>query len=576
MELRLKPSDKNTFPLAGILIRGAGVETWLCQIQQTGLSLSSIITYPIPGKAANSLWGCLVEYAVFRMPDIGKNSYCQLVNGLLYIPERAVLYPALSLAETEKLFPGKHIFHPEFGLVALEEALNWRDVILLPEKTTATVKRPVPGVSIPKHVRSFQIKPVAPENVLENFEKTHFPEQQDFEAQSLNPIEKARLFLYRQLFRKNSTDANASQPGIKQTPLLSGLERLRSFFSNKAPGWIEKAQADYEELAKRNQKQLDQLLDLLKKDPDEALKYAIPLDMDGTVRGGSNGTFNMQKLWGNFSLFNNASVHQSASGTTVFSDDSFARLHTQYTNTAQALTRQGEYRKAAFIYLKLLKNYHLAAQTLEEGRLYQEAAAVYLQYSHDKEKAAACYEKGAFTMDAIALYKELNQDEKVGDLYASIHNREEAFFYYEKVVEGYKQREQYVKAALLFKNKMENPTGAQEMLLTGWRENRDAFNCLNNYFSNIQDIKMLGTSLHSIYENEVHAANRETFLMVLRQEYAKGNELSGSIKEMAHEVIVAQIPVNPSIVSELSSFNRADDQLVKDTMRFKINNKKNH
>jgi tetratricopeptide (TPR) repeat protein len=573
MELRLKPSNKNTFPLAGILIRGARVETWLCQIQQIGFPLSSVITYPIPGKAANSLWGCLVDYGDLKKPEVGKNSYCQLVNGLLYIPERAVLYPAVSVAETEKLFSGKHIFHPEFGLVALEESVNWRAVIRLPEKTTRIVERPRAGVVIPKQIRSFQIKPVAPENVLESLENTHFPKGQNFKAKLLNPIEKARLFFYRQLFLKSRNDANASQAGIEQTPLLSKLKTLWSFFTKEGSNWIEKAQADYEDLEKRNQKQLDQLLDLLKENPEEALKYAIPLDMDRTVRGGSDRTFDMQKRWNRFSLFDNAFNHRSSSGKTVFSDDSFARLHTQYTNMAQALIAHGEYHKAAFIYLKLLKDYHLAAQTLEEGGLYQEAAAVYLQYAQNKEKAAACYEKGAFTTDAIALYKELNHDEKVGDLYASIHNREEAFFYYEKVVEEYKRREQYVKAALLY-NKMQNRTGAQELLLTGWRENRDAFNCLNNYFANIPDVKILGTSLKSIFENEVHAANRETFLQVLRHEYAKATELSDSIKEMAHEVIVAQIPVNPSIVSELISFNKADKQLVKDTMRFKISNKK--
>ena len=574
MELRLKPYHKNTFPIAGVLIKGARVETWLLQIQQMELSLTSLTAYPIPGKAANSLWGCLVEYEHLKKLDIGRNYYCQLVNGLLYIPELAVLYPALSLTETEKLFSGKHVFHPELGLIALEEAINWPDVTQLPEETVRTIKRPAPGVSIPKQIRSFQIKPVAPENVLERFEETHFPKRQNFEDKSLNPIEKARLFFYRQLFRKNNREGNRSLPEIERTSLLSRLETLRNLFSKKGTDWIEKVQADYEELEERNQKQLDRLLDLLKKNPEEALKYAIPLDRDGTGRGGRNGTFEMQKRWGSFSLFNNAFGQQSGGSNTLFSDDSFARLHTQYTNTAQALIRQGEYRKAAFVYMKLLKNYPLAAQTLEEGKLYQEAAAVYLQYANNKAKAAACYEKGAFTMDAIALYKELNQDEKAGDLYSSIHKRKEALFHYEKVVEGYKQKEQYVKAALLYKNKMENRTGAQELLLTGWRENRDAFNCLNNYFSNIGDVKMLGTELQTIYENEVHNANRETFLQVLRQEYAKRNELSVSIKDMAHEVIVAQIPVNPSIVSELLSFNKADKQLAKDTMRFKINHKK--
>jgi hypothetical protein len=149
MELRLKPYPKNSFPLAGILIKGTGVETWLHQMAQMGLSPASFTVYPIPGNTANSLWGCLIEYGDLKKLDIGKNTYCQLVYGRLYIPERAVVYPTLSSAETEKLFAGKHIFHPEFGLVELEEPVNWSAVIQIPEETPRIIKRPDPPVSIP-------------------------------------------------------------------------------------------------------------------------------------------------------------------------------------------------------------------------------------------------------------------------------------------------------------------------------------------------------------------------------------------------------------------------------------------
>jgi hypothetical protein len=68
-----------------------------------------------------------------------------------------------------------------------------------------------------------------------------------------------------------------------------------------------------------------------------------------------------------------------------------------------------------------LKNAHSAGNALETGEHYQEAASVYLKYANNKNKAAECFEKGSMTMDAIGLYKELNQDEKVGDLYITIH-----------------------------------------------------------------------------------------------------------------------------------------------------------
>ena len=84
--------------------------------------------------------------------------------------------------------------------------------------------------------------------------------------------------------------------------------------------------------------------------------------------------------------------------------------------------------------------------------------------------------------DAIGLYKELNEYEKVGDLYMLQQKKETAFEYYQIVADDYIAHDKYVKASLLYKNKMENTESAQEFLLKGWRHQKDAFNCINNYF----------------------------------------------------------------------------------------------
>lgn len=81
--------------------------------------------------------------------------------------------------------------------------------------------------------------------------------------------------------------------------------------------------------------------------------------------------------------------------------------------------------------------------------------------------------------------------------------------------------------------------------------------------------------LQEIYQKDVNSVNRETFLKVLQYEYNKQLEFSASIKDMAYQVVVEQIPVNPSVVSELRSFNSEDKKLVNDTLRFKVNMKKN-
>ena len=43
---------------------------------------------------------------------------------------------------------------------------------------------------------------------------------------------------------------------------------------------------------------------------------------------------------------------------------------------------------------------------------------------------------------------------------------------------------------------------------------------------------------------------------------------------MAYEIIAAQVKNNPSIITELRSFNKDDKLLLKDTLRFKVNVKK--
>jgi hypothetical protein len=121
---------------------------------------------------------------------------------------------------------------------------------------------------------------------------------------------------------------------------------------------------------------------------------------------------------------------------------------------------------------------------------------------------------------------------------------------------------------------MLNPASGQSTLMAGWREDKDAFNCLNNYFNNIDDDKKAGEEIKQVYQEEVKETNRSKFLSVIKYEHEKRKTLSDSLKEMAYEIVVQEIPKNPDIVSELRDFNKDDKQLVNDTLRFKTGNKK--
>jgi hypothetical protein len=94
---------------------------------------------------------------------------------------------------------------------------------------------------------------------------------------------------------------------------------------------------------------------------------------------------------------------------------------------------------------------------------------------------------------------------------------------------------------------------------------------LQNYFAHIADIDELGKEINTLYQNEVASHNREVFLQALKHEYKKKHKLQDAIQEMAYEIIAMQIPVNRSIVSELKDFNPGNQELLKDTLRFKVN-----
>ncbi|ANE49441.1 hypothetical protein [Flavisolibacter tropicus] len=254
MELQVRPIDHSPFPIGGILIQGSSVKHWIMELQAMGLSLSVIKVYPIPSTKANTIWGCLVEGAIEkRKLEIGRNRYCQIAGHLLYIPERCSLFPKLSAGELEKLLNGrKHIMHPEFGLVELQESINWIDVLQLPDERPFTIRKPINSLFIPRQIRTFQVKPQSPEAALEALEAQHFPKPETFQDKPLNLLEKGKLSFYKLLFTKGTAEGSSSGD-TGRTSLLSRFEGAGRLFSKMSAKWVDGLQQDFEELERRNQ-----------------------------------------------------------------------------------------------------------------------------------------------------------------------------------------------------------------------------------------------------------------------------------------------------------------------------------
>lgn len=252
----------------------------------------------------------------------------------------------------------------------------------------------------------------------------------------------------------------------------------------------------------------------------------------------------------------------------------FNKIQQKYRDLAKQYEDEKQYTKAAHIYLKLLKDKNAAAQTLERGKLYNEAALIYLKHLNNKMKAAQCYENAMVYRQAIKYYSELDETEKVGDMHILLNEQTEARKCYQKVIDDYKAQSQFVKASLVYRNKMKDTAEAQNMLLEGWRTNKDGYNCLNNYFENIKDLEQLNQEIIAIYQNETNEQNKGSFLEILKHEFKKDESLQGVTKNIAYEIIAEKLDTDRLISSELIHFNSDNRSILKDIFKFKVSKKK--
>lgn len=573
MELRLKPGVKNIYPKKGILIQGSNIEIWIYEIQQMKMNLDSCSIYPLPGLYANTVWGCLVIPDNNRdIENTGRNSYCQSVNEILYIPEYTSIFPDVSATELRSLLNSvPHILHPTFGLFKLEETLCLSDIIELPRPKTLNIRRPHKSIFIPKKITGFQILSMPEEDILSELRQTIGAQRKEFEDKPLTSFEKVKLTIYKTLLKETSPDKLSR---LKDSGRLIFFDKIFNLFSSEKSKLAEKILEDYQKLLERNKNRLEKLMNLLDKDPDEALKYAIPLDETGNSKGDTSGELTLSEKNYDFSSFRalvNHNKHRYNSGSSyIMEDDSYLKLRNQYYETARKLVAKKEYLKASFIYVKLLSDFQSAATMFENAEMYQEAAIVYLELLNNKKKAASCFETGNMLSKAIELYEQSGMNEKVGDLYIKLNNKKEADIYYEKVVNSYINTGQYVKASLICRNKIGDASKGQSYLLEGWRKNADSFNCLNNYFANIDDEVILGKEIDRIYKEEVHKRNSELFLKVIKHEFFKANSLEEKIKDIVYTIIASALPENPHLTNELIDFNKKDRHLAKDTLRFRL------
>ncbi|MBF4469818.1 MULTISPECIES: hypothetical protein [Flavobacterium] len=589
MELKLRINSKNTYPKGGILIKSASAEVWLREVQNLGLTLDAVKIFPVPAIRANELFGCLIVFnqEKSKIDEIGKNNFCQLIENKLFIPENAIVTPQLTKTEWHNLFSENyHFLHPEIGLIELKEEVSWIDILETPVVRNTEIQQPSKTIAIPQYISSLRYE-VDPEKVLEVIE------QPFSEEEAMNELP----FDLREIMKGNQDEMDKFLKFFDENPELAlkmaipldilgsargGYNGQFSFEGNNSGGGsfaggkeniFNRSGSESYVIVFRIIFVLFILFNIRGCDFNSVHLGANPvvvifiviLLLALIVVMAINSSYSSSP-----SIDYSQSKKYSGGSSALIDSERFATIQSRYEKLAEKFIEKKDYIKAAHIYMKLLKNHSKAAEVLEKGELYSEAAAIYLKYLNNKHKSAECYEKGHVYKQAIELYIELNQHEKVGDLYSILKNKEEADKHYSIVIENYKRNNQYVKASFIYKDKINDINEAQEILLTGWKNNKDAANCLNNYFVNIKSTEKLSESIISIYNAEVSPENSEMFLQVMKHEFKRNQNLEGITKNIAYEIVADRVNKRPEIVSELIYFNKKNKSIIKDVMYYKL------
>ncbi|MCA9112249.1 MAG: tetratricopeptide repeat protein, partial [Planctomycetaceae bacterium] len=124
---------------------------------------------------------------------------------------------------------------------------------------------------------------------------------------------------------------------------------------------------------------------------------------------------------------------------------------------------------------------------------------------HRPWEAVRCLEQGGLFDEAVKLYEELEAYEKIGDLYVRLEQPDEAEQAYQRAVDQFVKKDDYLAAAKLQEQKLHDVDAALTTLDAGWPRSGQARACLDESF------RMLGRlGRHEAARQRVSVLGRQT------------------------------------------------------------------
>ncbi len=565
-----QPTPQYGMPQAAFL-SGNSAHNWLAELSRLGVPATTIDGYLLP-ESAQSLQaaGLFVVFKKAQNVDFEqlKSPYACVSEGL-YIPLSTQLFPQANAAEFKRLLIWDvQVFHPHIGFVGFKKTdkIDFTRLIQLGNPSETEWHHAETGMPFRPPLTDILMKPVSFQDVLTAINDTVDRKPlSDMPKDAEEPTELEKLL-------------DDMKRGLLKGG-LSALDKLGEMFPNTEGGnygnsgnsgelslgqqfqnWLQTQLNDLEQ--KRND-ELNRLLKLFDKDPNEALKYALPLNNPYFNRGEAPPSSALGRRSTDFNLGNlggGGRVDNWDAG------DHFYTLQDRYRKAAEAAIARGDYKKAAYVYANLLGDFQSAAQVLEKGKCYREAAVLYKEHLKNIPAAASCLERGGLITQAIELYDELKSYEKVGDLYEKIEQPVKAKRYYEASIETHAERSDFMEMARIESDKLKENDRAMATLLRGWSQSNQAEKCLQQYFDKTKNNApdTLPEAVQSVYDHQT-PTHKRTVLLGILGDMVKGNEAEDfrqTTRNIAYDILADDVAAgNVAALHQLKKF-LPDDRLI--------------
>ncbi len=233
----------------------------------------------------------------------------------------------------------------------------------------------------------------------------------------------------------------------------------------------------------QREKQLKKLLALMARDPDRALKYAIPMGPQAAPRGmgqpgsqlGTNNVdFSLDGLFGGGRPADLWRINYELQ----------AKLQASYRAQADRELAAGRYRRAAYILAHLLGDLSNAARVLENGKFFLEALALYRHLQRPLDQAR-CLRASGQLAESAEMYESLKQFETAAEIWSSINNHTAATNAYEKACSAALEAGDVFKAVKILDANLRDPVRAEELLWQQWPRGQKPVDCMRLAFERL-------------------------------------------------------------------------------------------